>query len=263
METYRMLMEMNRKEVLGETITDVEYEEAAALFLKGTCARSDILKYKKCMGVSPETDHLYPDYYIPPYNGSRKLRLIQGYLPKTNLLYANHYELEIIRFLCKAAPENEKVKEMISHTLQRLRHTCFGNFCAQGECLAAGISVLRLLAVAQPDDSEWIDKLWNPLGAIFLSFENRKASVQKGIPVTYFLMVLTDIDHEKARALLSQKKEWLSYLLVRGKRMTGRLTGNQDSEGDTFRIMEESIIRNTIGILPDGQEILGQGMALS
>ena len=79
------------------------------------------------MKVNLETDNIYPNYYIPPYNENKKLRLVQGYLPKTNILYANHYELEIIRLLFLFTPENEKVIEMVRKTLQRLKDTCFGN----------------------------------------------------------------------------------------------------------------------------------------
>lgn len=39
-----------------------------------------------------------------------------------------------------------------------------GNSCPQGECAAAGISVLRLLAAAQPDAAGWIDQLVDFLG---------------------------------------------------------------------------------------------------
>lgn len=248
METYRMLMEMNRKEILGEEITDAENGKAAALFLNSVCTREEILSYKMRMGVNPETDHIYPNYYIPPYNGNKKLRLIQGDLPKTNILYANHYELEILRFLNRTIPGNETVNEMTDHTLQRLKHTCFGNSCTQGECLAAGISVLRLLAAARPDDPEWMDRILDPLGVLFLTFENSLAAVQKGIPVFYFLMALTDINNEKTRTWISQKKEWLSDLL-RKSRVTGRISNGNLSEDDTYRLMRNHIVRNAIGIL--------------
>lgn len=254
MVTYRTLMEMNRKEIFGETITDSERGEATAVFLKGICAKEDIRNYKKRMGVNFETDHLYPDYYIPPYNGNKKLRLIQGDLPKTNLLYANYYELEILRLLCGAIQENETVKEMIDHTLQRLRQTCFGTSCTQGECLAAGISVLRLLVAVKPDDPEWMDRLLNPLGALFLSFNNSQAAAQKGIPVFYLLMALTDINNEKTRTWISQKKEWLSDLLRRGW-ITGRLSNGNLSEGDTYNVMRKYIIRNALGTLPEYKDI--------
>lgn len=247
-------MEMNRKEIFGETITDAERGEAAAVFLKGICAREDIRNYKKRMGVNVETDHLYPDYYIPPYNGNKKLRLIQGDLPKTSLLYANYYELEILRLLFCTIPENETVKEMTGHTLQRLRQTCFGTSCTQGECLAAGISVLRLLAAVNPEDPEWTDRLLDPLGALFLSLDNSQAAVQKGIPVFYLLMALTDINNGKTRTWISQKKEWLSDLLRRGW-ITGRLSNGTVSEGDTYNVMRKYIIRNALGTLPEYEDI--------
>ncbi|MDE7278107.1 MAG: hypothetical protein K2N26_00035, partial [Oscillospiraceae bacterium] len=153
MEKYKILMEINKKAIFAEEISDAEKEEAVSVLLNGICRKEDILKYKKRMKADPETDNIYPDYYIPPYNGNKKLRLIQGYLPKTNILYANHYELEIIRLLFMFASENEKVNEMVESTLQRLKNTCFGNSCTQGECVATGISVLRFLAAVRPDDS--------------------------------------------------------------------------------------------------------------
>lgn len=127
MDNYKILMEINRKIVFAEEISEAEKEEAVSVLLKGICCKEEILKYKKRMRVNPETDSIYPDYYIPPYNGNKKLRLIQGYLPKTNVLYANHYELEIIRLLFMFASENEKVNDMVEHTLQRLQDTCYGN----------------------------------------------------------------------------------------------------------------------------------------
>ena len=103
------------------------------------------MKYKKRMRVNAETSNMYPNYYIPPYNGNKNHRLVQGYLPKTNILYANHYELEIIRLLYLFSPENEVVNDMVKNTLKRLKKACFGNSCTQGECLITGISVLDML----------------------------------------------------------------------------------------------------------------------
>lgn len=174
MEKYSILMELNRKAIFAEEISDKEKAEAVTVFLNGICAKEDILKYKKRMRVNPETDNIYPNYYIPPCDSNRKLRLVQGYLPKTNILYANHYELEILRLLYLFAPENTKVNEMVDNTLERLRNTCFGNSCTQGECLATGISVLRFLMATRPDDMEWIDRLLKPLGEVFLLEADRQ-----------------------------------------------------------------------------------------
>lgn len=254
LKKYEILMEINRKQIFSEEISNKEIEEVVSVFLDGICSKEDILKYKKRMKVNPETDNLYPNYYIPPYNDNKKRRLIQGYLPKTNLLYANHYELEIIRLLYLFAADNDKVKEMVNNTLQRLQETCFGNSCVQGECVVTGISVLRFLTVIQPDDKEWIDRILNPLGDLFLSFSNGQAAVQKEIPVSYLLMVFADINNEKTRNLLSQKKEWLLDLLRRGW-ITGNLSNGKISEIDTYSPMFKYTIRNALGTLPEYKDI--------
>lgn len=203
MENYKLLMKISRKEVFGEEISGIEKQETISILLNGISCSEDVTRYKKRMGVNIKADKMYPNYYIPPYNGNKKLRLIQGYLPKTNLLYANHYELEIIRLLFMYAPENDKICEMVKNTLHRIGNTCFGNSCTQGECVAAGISVLRFLAVTQPNDALWIDKLITPLGEGFLSFGNGQAAVQNRIPLSYLLMAFTDINNEKTRDLIA------------------------------------------------------------
>ncbi len=254
MEKYRLLMEINRKAIFAEEISDAEKAEAVSVFLNGICRKEDILSYKRRMRVNPATDCIYPDHYIPPYNGNKKLRLVQGHLPKTNILCANHYELEIIRLLFMFAPDNEKVGELAEKTLQRLKNTCFGNSCTEGECIAAGICVLRFLAVTRPDDREWIDKLLEPLGEMFLSFGNGQAASQKGIPLSYLLMAFADINNEKTRYLIAQKKDWLLGLLRKGW-ITGKLSNGKISEGDTYNLMGKYIIRNAIGTLPEYEDV--------
>lgn len=247
-------MELNRKAMLSEAISDTEKAEAVSVFLNGICGREEVLKYKNRMRVNPETDSMYPNYYIPPYYGNKKLRLIQGYLPKTNILYANHYELEIIRLLFLFASGKEKVNELVEKTLQRLQNTCFGNSCTQGECVAAGISVLRFLAVTRPNDSEWIDRLLIPLGNLFLLSETGRAAVRKEIPMSYLLMAFTDINNEKTKYFITQKKEWLLDQLKRD-RITGKLSNGEISEGDRYHLMRKYIIRNAIGTLSENEDV--------
>lgn len=254
LRNYRVLTELNRKEIFAEEIPEPEKQEAVSALLSGAACSEDVAKYKKRMRVNPASDKLYPDCYIPPYNGKKRLRLLCGYLPKTNLLYANHYELEIIRLLFLFAPENEKVSKMVQHVRDRLKNTCFGNSCTQGECFAAGISVLRFLAVTQPDDTEWIDRLVNPLGTRFLAFGNGQAAVQNGIPLSYLLMAFTEINNEKTRDLIRQKKEYLLALLRRGW-ITGRLSNGKIAEGDSYNLMGKYILRNSLAVLPEYKDI--------
>lgn len=60
-----------------------------------------------------------------------------------------------------------KTDIMIKVILNRLRNTCFGMSCIQGECFPACISVLRLLSALHSE--KWIDTLLYPLGEAFMS----------------------------------------------------------------------------------------------
>ena len=159
MESYRILIEVSQNEAEGEKYTDKEKQEIVEQLLNGMACKEDVKKYKLRMRVNPYTDNIYPNYFIPPYNENKKLRLADGSLPKTNILYANYFELEILRILFQFAPENEMVQEMITNALQRLRNTCYGNKCPKGECVAAGKEVLRFLQMVCPEEKDWIKKL--------------------------------------------------------------------------------------------------------
>lgn len=159
MESYRILIEVSQNEAEGEKYTDKEKQEIVEQLLNGMACKEDVKKYKLRMRVNPYTDNIYPNYFIPPYNENKKLPMVNGKLPKTHILYANHYELEILRILFLFAPENEAVQTMIKNTLHRLQNTCYGNKCPQGECVAAGKAVLRFLQTVCPQEKEWIEKL--------------------------------------------------------------------------------------------------------
>lgn len=159
MESYRILIEVSQNEAEGEKYTDKEKQEIVEQLLNGMACKEDVKKYKLRMRVNPYTDNIYPNYFIPPYNENKKLRLADGSLPKTHILYANYFELEILRILFQFAPENEMVQEMITNTLQRVKNTCYGNNCPKGECVAAGKEVLRFLQTVCPEEKDWIEKL--------------------------------------------------------------------------------------------------------
>jgi hypothetical protein len=96
---------------------------------------------------------LYPDFYIPPYNDGKKYKTILGQTPKTHILSANMYELEILRLLYKFAPDDRDVRAMTEATLERLYHTCFGNQDdGVGECFDTNLVVIRYLCTTSPQD---------------------------------------------------------------------------------------------------------------
>ena len=159
MESYRILIEVSQNEAEGEKYTDKEKQEIVEQLLNGMACKEDVKKYKLRMRVNPYTDNIYPNYFIPPYNENKKLRLADGSLPKTHILYANYFELEILRILFQFASENEMVQEMITNTLQRLKNTCYGNNCPKGECVTTGKEVLRFLQTVCPEEKDWIKKL--------------------------------------------------------------------------------------------------------
>jgi len=159
MESYRILIEVSQNAAEGEKYTDKEKQEIVEQLLNGMACKEDVKKYKLRMRVNPYTDNIYPNYFIPPYNENKKLRLADGSLPKTHILYANYFELEILRILFQFAPENEMVQKMITNTLQRLKNTCYGNNCPKGECVTTGKEVLRFLQMVCPEEKDWIKKL--------------------------------------------------------------------------------------------------------
>lgn len=150
MENYKILIEATQKEKAGLEFSEQEKLTVVESLLNGIACKEDVKKYKLRMRVNPSTDNIYPNFYIPPYNGNKKLRLADGYLPKTHILYANSYELEILRLLHRLIPENEAVQEMIGQTVQRVKNTCYGNNCLKGECVNTGKYVLRFLEAVQP-----------------------------------------------------------------------------------------------------------------
>lgn len=68
--------------------------------------------------------------------------------------------------------------------------------------------------------------------------------------MSYLLMAFTDINNEKTRDLIAQKKEWLLELLRRGW-ITGRLSNGRISEGDTYNLLGKYIIRAAICTLSE------------
>lgn len=78
---------------MGENIGNDEKKNAISTFFDGIDSETVIFKYRKSMRAYDDTKFMYPDFFIPPYKEKKKMRLIQGYLPKTNILYSNHFEL--------------------------------------------------------------------------------------------------------------------------------------------------------------------------
>ena len=164
MTAYGLMIKTNEHLLRGGTLTEAQKANIARRLL---AARSDErakqsfyrgVRYPGNVDANGQ-GRIYPAYFIPPYNEGKKLQTVIPMSPKTHILSANAYELEILRLLHLFAPEEPIVKDMVRGTLERLRTTCFGNGCPQGECFHASLPVLRYLAAAAPGETVWMRKL--------------------------------------------------------------------------------------------------------
>jgi len=140
---------------------------------------------------------LYPDFFIPPYNGGQKYRTVLGQLPNTHILSANMYELEILRLLHKFAPDDYDVRAMTDATLDRLSHTCFGNEDdGVGECFDANLVVIRFLCEAAPHDLTRIKSRMD------VYERHRDEKKRPWYPSWYYRLILTEAPYALAEPLI-------------------------------------------------------------
>jgi hypothetical protein len=110
MTLYELTCDVNEKLIKGVSFEEIEKQDVITQFLSNISSKDDIDIFRK---KNKNKIEMYPFYYMPPYNDGKELRIISGYKPKTEILSANHYELEILRILALWANENDIVKEMI------------------------------------------------------------------------------------------------------------------------------------------------------
>ena len=176
----------------------------------------------------------YPDYYIPPYNNGKRFQTVVPMSPKSNIIADNAYEFEILRLLHLFQPDGV-VSHMIEGTLKRLKKTCFGyEGCHYADCFEAGLTVLRFLSFAAPDDKAWIKK---QIGVYNNHFADRRrhSGVQK-----YYWLILSDMPYEIAEPEIYRQKEQIIELLNR--------TYLMKNENDDIPLY---VMKNTLARLPE------------
>jgi len=187
MTAYDLMLKTNDYLIRGGELTEPQRANIVRQLLAARSSEQTRVSYDKAMR---NDTGMYPRYFIPPYNGGKKLQTVVPMSPKTHILSANAYELEILRLLCLFAPEHPQVKEMVGGTLKRLRGTCFGNGCAAGECFHAALPVLRFLIAAAPNETAWMNKLVSFFNAHY-GDQKRHSGVQK-----YYALCLSEMDQE-------------------------------------------------------------------
>ena len=164
MTVYEVMIKANECLIKGDSISDRQKQNIINMFLASISSNDVAQRFYQGVRYPNNTDStgngkMYPLFFIPPYNNGKKYKTIMTVTPKTHILSANMYELEIIRLLHLFEPNNTTVHNMVCKTLERLKTTCYGNnYCGQGECFDASIVVLRFLSAAIPNEINWMKK---------------------------------------------------------------------------------------------------------
>lgn len=160
---YELMFKANNALLKNEEIKTVDREYIIKRFLDGVSTEYVVKSFHKGVHApskeNGDTREMYPLFYIPPYNAGKKLVTLSTITPKTHILSANAYELEILGLLAVFARGNQQINYMLERTKSRLKNTCFGKFCSMGECFESSIVVLRFLARAFPEEILWMKKL--------------------------------------------------------------------------------------------------------
>lgn len=164
MTPYELMIKTNQYLIEGGELSPNQKDNITRQLLAARSSSEQAQSFYRGVKYPGNIDNtgrqMYPVFYIPPYNNGKKLQTVIPMSPKTHILAANSYELEIIRLLHLFAPEHAEVKRMVNETLMRLKTTCFGyRDCHVGECFHSALVTLRFLITVAPEETEWIKKL--------------------------------------------------------------------------------------------------------
>ena len=251
MTPYDLKIRTNHYLLKGGKLTENQKNRIVNQFLQEVSTTYQRLKDDKGVKSSNNTDsqgrRMYPEFFIPPYNNGKKYKTILNQTPKTQILSANAYELEILRLLFLLSPENEAVTDMVDATLKRLKTTCFGYADdGVGECFDASLVVLRFLCTVAPSDTDWIiSRMIN-----YKDHVNEKK--RPGFSLWYYWLCLSEMPFDLAESeILIYKNEMIDWLTNKSCVM------NSDTD-KTIHPVLLSILRNTISRLPLYEYIKGR-----
>ena len=217
MTAYELMIKTNHHLLQGGTLTNAQKAGIARQLLAARSDERTKQSFYKGVRYPGNVDTngrggMYPAYFIPPYNGGKKLQTVIPMSPKTHILSANAYELEILRLLFLFAPDDPTVKDMVSGTLERLQATCFGNGCAAGECFHSALPVLRFLAAAAPGETAWI----NTLIAFFDGHIDEKLKAKKcgNSVLRYYRLCLSELPNGIAAPEIQKFEQHFEIKLI-------------------------------------------------
>lgn len=208
----QLLCKTNHQLIKGKVFSDEEKKNITDIFLNNICDKNVIERFNKGVKAPQDGRIMYPLFFIPPYNG-KKFITTTGVMPKTHIFSTNHYELEILRLLAMWRQNEDIVKNMLDKTKERLKTTCFGQFCPVGECFEASIATLRFLTAAFPDEKEWITMLMNKISD---EIDIKPDGVKKRTGIfLYYWLTLSDMDSPMADIEIERYKSELEKIISR------------------------------------------------
>lgn len=244
MTAYEIMIKTNHYLIKGGQLTENQKANLTNQLLSFNNTIDHIVKIydgvKLSNNIIDNGRKMYPIFYIPPYNEGKKLKTIFNQTPKTQILSANMYELEILRLLYLFAPENPYVKFMVDETLSRLKSTCFGyQDDGIGECFDASLVVLRFISTVARGEIDWIkNRIDN-----YNNHVNEKK--RPWFSSWYFWLCLSEMPFDIAKDEIEKYKEvMLNWLCNKSCVM--------NSEHDkTIHPVIISMLRNIISIYPE------------
>lgn len=161
MTAYELMVRTNHYLIKGGELTDSQKKNIVCQFLGARNLPEQVRRFYLGVKFPNNTDaagrHMYPMFFIPPYNGGKKHKTILNQTPQTHIFSSNMYELEILRLLSLLWPTHTDIRDMTKKTLERLKTTCFGyGDDGVGECFDTSLVVLRYLATAAPEEAVWM-----------------------------------------------------------------------------------------------------------
>lgn len=228
MNMYQLLCDINEKQILNRPIDD-EYISQSADYILHNLTRSSCHLRRANKAQHPP---IKPLFFIPQYE-VRKFRLITGELPQTNMLCANHYELEILRVLARWRNSDEFVQSMLFRTTDRLNNATFGHGSGKGDSISTAVAVLRFLSVVLDNSDRWLNELIYNI------------NTSSNLPAFfYYCLALSGIDSPAALETIYDMKDRCFDMLRRGW-----LIG--PSELDKYNILRKYVLKNMLSKLDE------------
>lgn len=240
-DLHELMCSINSKIIQKENFANEEITAFINVFLQKVSSNNAVQRFHQGVRAPEDGRQMYPLFYIPPYNDGKKLHTLNGVLPKTHIYAANSYELEILRILKIFCKGNPVVENMFNKTKERLKTTCFGNYCSVGECFEASLVALRFLSTVFPDEENWIqtllDKIKNDIDQK-LSDKSHSSSLYY-----YYWLVLDELSIDMSLPEIQRYENRLKEKLEKGFSI-------KNDRQKRYNVIAAYIVKNLLSRLP-------------